>query len=104
MNRPSQVAADVRRLTLSQRVLREKDQSPSTGSGCTSLPRLLREIGGFMVPMRVPYRAQYPNTPNAKLLEIPGLSLKQSAPRIVRNAFERKCLWVNLGRCRDGLS
>jgi hypothetical protein len=27
MNRPSQVAADVRRLTLSQRVRREKDQS-----------------------------------------------------------------------------
>ena len=31
MNLPSLVAADVRRLTLSQPVLREKDQSPSTG-------------------------------------------------------------------------
>src|SRR5262245_31882549 len=35
---PHLAAADVRRLTLSQRVLREKAQSPSTGSGCTSLP------------------------------------------------------------------
>ena len=56
MNLPCLVAADVRRLTLPQPVLREKIRALRQGSGCTSLPayalratagkpRLLRGIG-----------------------------------------------------------